>query len=60
MQKKIDADNYEHKIRDLNIAFDSKKSEMSELTRLLNNEKNERKKTQIHVNFLFFFTFYFW
>jgi hypothetical protein len=49
IQKKMDAENFDHRIKESNIALESKKNELNELMRLLNNEKEERKKTQIQV-----------
>lgn len=49
IQKRLDAENAEHRIRDLNSALERKKQELNELNSLLNNEKEERKRTQMQV-----------
>ena len=49
MQKKMDTENFENKMKEIIIAFESKKTENGELNRLLNSERDERKRTQIQV-----------
>lgn len=49
MQKKMDTENFENRMKEIIIAFESKKTENGELNRLLNNERDERKRTQIQV-----------
>ena len=49
MQKKMDTENFENRMKEIINALESKKTENGELMRLLNSERDERKRTQIQV-----------
>lgn len=50
IQKKMDSESYENRLKELAVALERKKQELNELNGLLNNEKEERKRTQIQVS----------